>query len=72
MKFVAMPHPEHKHLVAPCAGAWIEMRCSPGSGQRLRVAPCAGAWIEICSVLQRAGAVLVAPCAGAWIEMTRA
>ena len=34
-------------LVAPCAGAWIEM-CELYHGQALpHVAPCAGAWIEI-------------------------
>ena len=34
-------------LVAPCAGAWIEMGPMPLKRQAALVAPCAGAWIEI-------------------------
>ena len=33
--------------VAPCAGAWIEIRWFTGFVKSLLVAPCAGAWIEI-------------------------
>ncbi len=34
-------------IVAPCAGAWIEMVLSALDQDALGVAPCAGAWIEI-------------------------
>ena len=37
-------------LVAPCAGAWIEISCGIISNINRLVAPCAGAWIEIRSV----------------------
>ena len=35
-------------VVAPLAGAWIEMFCTPRAPRRIGgVAPLAGAWIEI-------------------------
>ena len=34
-------------IVAPCAGAWIEIILLSVSALLLSVAPCAGAWIEI-------------------------
>ena len=34
-------------LVAPCAGAWIEIIRQDGQINEEEVAPCAGAWIEI-------------------------
>ena len=57
-------------VVAPCAGAWIEMSMTAHERWRRVVAPCAGAWIEIelTDGLQRE--IAVAPCAGAWIEIT--
>ena len=37
----------NKLLVAPLAGAWIEMRCNIARFCACIVAPLAGAWIEI-------------------------
>ena len=34
-------------MVAPCAGAWVEIRPARGWGSPTAVAPCAGAWVEI-------------------------
>ena len=34
-------------LVAPHAGAWIEMACGSANGRGSAVAPHAGAWIEM-------------------------
>ena len=34
-------------MVAPLAGAWIEIECQSEFFGQLRVAPLAGAWIEI-------------------------
>ena len=43
-------------IVAPLAGAWIEMRNPSLAGMRTGVAPLAGAWIEIHKqILVRAG-----------------
>ena len=56
-------------LVAPLAGAWIEMHCIRRAAALPAVAPLAGAWIEICSAFNCIGAFLVAPLAGAWIEI---
>ena len=40
-------------LVAPCAGAWIEIRVGSCTHSYRKVAPCAGAWIEIsCHAIQ--------------------
>ena len=56
-------------VVAPLAGAWIEISLISSIKVQESVAPLAGAWIEIyCSVLVL-GNVLVAPLAGAWIEI---
>ena len=56
-------------IVAPLAGAWIEMGLQTDGCQKNTVAPLAGAWIEI-----KEGCIMdinriVAPLAGAWIEM---
>ena len=40
----------NKLLVAPLAGAWIEMRCNIARFCACIVAPLAGAWIEIPSI----------------------
>ena len=56
-------------IVAPFAGAWIEIRIAC---QRLafgKVAPFAGAWIEIYKRNKRKSLTKVAPFAGAWIEI---
>ena len=57
-------------LVAPFAGAWIEIL---DNGRVLKadyVAPFAGAWIEIIGVKSSFYGNYVAPFAGAWIEIT--
>ena len=58
-------------LVAPSAGAWIEM-CQDFDGVLDHsVAPSAGAWIEIYLNGIEQALKLVAPSAGAWIEIFR-
>ena len=58
-------------MVAPLAGAWIEiilllrLKCSN------HVAPLAGAWIEIFDDDCEEQMCTVAPLAGAWIEIVR-
>ena len=56
-------------LVAPLAGAWIEILDSYINDLTYVVAPLAGAWIEIFfpEILKKMA--LVAPLAGAWIEI---
>ena len=56
-------------IVAPFAGAWIEIALLSTRHRRQAVAPFAGAWIEI--LINRGLYVLaiVAPFAGAWIEI---
>ena len=56
-------------MVAPFAGAWIEMSDVSWNPLSLYVAPFAGAWIEI--IFDRIAQlnVDVAPFAGAWIEI---
>ena len=57
-------------LVAPHAGAWIEIPLVRINIYVIRVAPHAGAWIEISSGGRRRGRRrAVAPHAGAWIEI---
>ena len=57
-------------IVAPRAGAWIEIFRRKFSVSSLRVAPRAGAWIEIKKEKIPEIRLPVAPRAGAWIEMT--
>ena len=57
-------------IVAPLAGAWIEIEGIRSAGMILLVAPLAGAWIEIANRkkdIQQDSQV--APLAGAWIEI---
>ena len=56
-------------IVAPLAGAWIEILESKGMDSNTFVAPLAGAWIEIRETYAAQEAKLVAPLAGAWIEI---
>ena len=56
-------------LVAPLAGAWIEIQKLQTQQVLGKVAPLAGAWIEIDSMEICHEAVKVAPLAGAWIEI---
>ena len=57
-------------LVAPFAGAWIEI-CETKCLEKLfGVAPFAGAWIEIQTAILSLTRRAVAPFAGAWIEIS--
>ena len=57
-------------LVAPFAGAWIEILTPTHGSAEDNVAPFAGAWIEIGrNSLWSTFSILVAPFAGAWIEI---
>ena len=56
-------------MVAPFAGAWIEMTASMSYRCTSCVAPFAGAWIEIDNGSNRITDSAVAPFAGAWIEI---
>ena len=57
-------------IVAPLAGAWIEIVVEPTTpGSTITVAPLAGAWIEICIFDGDNNPYSVAPLAGAWIEI---
>ena len=57
-------------IVAPFAGAWIEMSVSMVGFPSASVAPFAGAWIEIARMKVLFPPRMVAPFAGAWIEIT--
>ena len=56
-------------MVAPLAGAWIEICRKLKFYVRMCVAPLAGAWIEITVESRKPASIYVAPLAGAWIEM---
>ncbi len=56
-------------LVAPLAGAWIEMLKGIDLIKSFEVAPLAGAWIEILRKARKTNRRRVAPLAGAWIEI---
>ena len=56
-------------MVAPLAGAWIEMCKTVSKRPVFAVAPLAGAWIEIRRNTRIVLFHFVAPLAGAWIEM---
>ena len=56
-------------LVAPFAGAWIEISWYAQFTIWESVAPFAGAWIEIMGDLTVVFKAIVAPFAGAWIEI---
>ena len=56
-------------MVAPLAGAWIEIVTPDGHDMPLNVAPLAGAWIEIIDDKPITELLDVAPLAGAWIEI---
>ena len=58
------------YIVAPLAGAWIEMTKIPASTEGVDVAPLAGAWIEISIPIALTINAGVAPLAGAWIEIS--
>ena len=56
-------------IVAPLAGAWIEILSCLYYITYYYVAPLAGAWIEIIEQISRITGYNVAPLAGAWIEI---
>ena len=56
-------------VVAPLAGAWIEIAVKNTVTKFMGVAPLAGAWIEIPRYLDAKFLTNVAPLAGAWIEI---
>ena len=56
-------------LVAPLAGAWIEILSVSRLLLAEKVAPLAGAWIEIQMKADAEAQKAVAPLAGAWIEI---
>ena len=56
-------------VVAPYAGAWIEILHSGRPATLVSVAPYAGAWIEIICPHEVNLLHCVAPYAGAWIEI---
>ena len=56
-------------VVAPFAGAWIEISKLSCDQIKQSVAPFAGAWIEIHLVCIAIFTHNVAPFAGAWIEI---
>ena len=56
-------------LVAPFAGAWIEIPFFLSISSALEVAPFAGAWIEMTNYTYVQKNEAVAPFAGAWIEI---
>ena len=57
------------HIVAPLAGAWIEILITGRTEKVVKVAPLAGAWIEISVQDKLVASDPVAPLAGAWIEI---
>ena len=57
-------------MVAPFAGAWIEILVWPKSDGNGAVAPFAGAWIEMGTLIVTPSKTYVAPFAGAWIEIS--
>ena len=56
-------------MVAPLAGAWVEMSNSVLKKPEYIVAPLAGAWVEIALVSCKPKFNRVAPLAGAWVEI---
>ena len=56
-------------VVAPHAGAWIEIPTSANVSSKVIVAPHAGAWIEMVTRAPMRDRRAVAPHAGAWIEI---
>ena len=59
-----------RSIVAPLAGAWIEIVGTLVQDDLESVAPLAGAWIEIHVIFVMPQRKTVAPLAGAWIEIT--
>ena len=58
-----------EYIVAPLAGAWVEIALVSCKPKFNSVAPLAGAWVEIVSGLYGSNGGHVAPLAGAWVEI---
>ena len=58
-------------IIAPFAGAWIEIVTVTGTWQTWPIAPFAGAWIEMTITELIPVPIRIAPFAGAWIEIMR-
>ena len=71
LKWSCSQHVKGQGLVAPLAGAWIEISPALYTSTAANVAPLAGAWIEIAALFFTAVPIPVAPLAGAWIEILR-
>ncbi len=71
LKYIANPVLGNYSLVAPFAGAWIEISAPKVLDTPDIVAPFAGAWIEIATSLSLCNICCVAPFAGAWIEINK-
>ena len=69
MKSATLEHAPVSGVVAPLAGAWIEISHRKAPIASIPVAPLAGAWIEIMPYRTVFTPTGVAPLAGAWIEM---
>ena len=69
MKSVCFYNNIVNRLVAPFAGAWIEITSNVCADALSNVAPFAGAWIEIWFLSEQQYPTEVAPFAGAWIEI---
>ena len=69
LKYQLMVETYKRRVVAPHAGAWIEMMLQQQSEICFDVAPHAGAWIEIMTSQCKCKNNQVAPHAGAWIEI---
>ena len=58
-------------VVAPLAGAWVEIQWAHLLNEQEEVAPLAGAWVEMQSKsMADWKRMAVAPLAGAWVEIT--
>ena len=69
LKYYVRERNVRHRVVAPLAGAWIEMISLLQPESVIYVAPLAGAWIEIVGVGVEVSDTAVAPLAGAWIEI---
>ena len=69
MKYLSLVQKYQLGVVAPFAGAWIEIINTKEYKNGQYVAPFAGAWIEIFNAKFDEIQMAVAPFAGAWIEI---
>ena len=69
LKYTSVSFTVSIYIVAPLAGAWIEIFDYYIQANYEPVAPLAGAWIEIVCIFGKFLIKIVAPLAGAWIEI---